>query len=79
MEKNDSAGVLLNQQMRVIVEFFDGEPYEPLNLNMEQWRLVTGPILVAHSRTQSLYGDIPNLNVERNLTKLHEIEKLEEI
>ncbi len=37
--------------MLVSVECFDGEPYEPLNLNKEQSGLVTGPIEVAPSRT----------------------------
>ncbi len=29
--------------MHVLVEYFDEEPYEPLNLNKEQWGLVAGP------------------------------------
>ncbi len=36
--------------MRVSVEYVDGEPYGPLNLNQEQWSIITGPTLVAAAR-----------------------------
>ncbi len=37
--------------MRISVEYFYGEPYEPLNLNKEQCGLLPGPTQVASSRT----------------------------
>ncbi len=39
------------KQMRVSVKYFDGEQYEPPNVNMEQWGLVRGPCLMALFRT----------------------------
>ncbi len=36
--------------MRVSAEYFDGEPYEPLNLNQEQWGVVSAPAQAAASR-----------------------------
>ncbi len=39
------------KQMRVFVVYFDGELYESLNLNKEQWGLEAGPTQVAPSPT----------------------------
>ncbi len=41
------------KKMRVAVEYFGGEPYEPLNLNKEQWGLVAGQIQVVSSCTRT--------------------------
>ena len=43
------------------VEYFDGEPYEPLNLNGEQWIVITGP----HPVFTSSMGTIAEKTVQR--------------
>ncbi len=59
----------LRKKISVSVEYFDGEPYESLNLNKEPWGLITGPNKMISSQSDTAADIIVKRNTSTDRTK----------
>ncbi len=63
-------------EMRVSVEYYDGEPREALKLHEEEWGIISCPEKrTAPSRDETLFADVLNISIE-NATKMSKDRKL---